>query len=341
MYISANNICIRFLVPALSSLFLIGCGDTGAPAPVVLESESYITPAGLVAPDAEWQTLAVGLVYTDGVAAEADGDVYFAELFAQQIHKITAAGEVSLFDESTAGTKGLIIGPDGLLYGCRNYDGQIVRYGVDGKIEVLLQGELSSIPDQKDKPGEFCNDIAIHPDGGLWFTDRVNERVIYLAKDGSTQVVAGGFRPNGVVLLMDRQMLVVTDTHKAVLHAFRIGQDGQLTELPDFFDPVRLPKLHEGKSLTPLGPEAPGSNGLTVDSDGRLYLASFYGIQVFSPDGRYLGVLEFPKQLYFISNVGFGGPDHHWLYATGRNGVVRIKMLVRGAGAQAAALHTN
>ena len=320
----------------LLSLLLISCSDSPDALQGAAGPDQPAMPTGLVEPGAEWQPIGEGLVYTDGFAANASGEVYFADVYLNRLYKVSAAGEASVFDESTAHTMGLQIGPDGLLYGCRNHDAQIVRYTAQGEIEVLLQGELYPVPDEADNPGEFCNDMAINADGGIWFTDRVNERVIYLAPDGSARTVADGFRPNGIVLSLDQKVLVVTDSNEPVLHAFAVGVNGELTEVENFFDPIKLPKPLPNGEL--VGKGKPGTDGMAVDSDGRYYVATLAGIQIFDRDGRYLGLMGTPKILYFNSNVDFGGPDYQWLYASGRNGVARIKMLTRGAPRSAPAL---
>jgi sugar lactone lactonase YvrE len=125
--------------------------------------------------------------------------VFFAEVVSNRLLQINSAGEVATVDETTAMTMGLVIGPDGLLYGCRNRDAQIIRYHNEGEVEVLLQGELSPLPNKPNQPGEFCNNLAINSAGGIWFTDPINRRVMYLGPDGSVKAVAEGFRPNGIV----------------------------------------------------------------------------------------------------------------------------------------------
>jgi gluconolactonase len=322
------------LVTVLVSLLLANCSDTPDSSTGASKTDAFVTPPGLVAPGAKWQSLADGLVFTDGVAAEANGDVYFAEVTFNRLYKVSGEGEVSLFDESTAMTMGLVIGPDGLLYGCRNHDAQIVRYNAEGDIEVLLQGQLSPVPNQKNNPGEFCNDLAINAEGGIWFTDRVNERVIYLAPDGSARTVADGFRPNGIVLSPDQKVLVVTDSNRPELHAFTVGVNGEIAEIEKFFDPIRMPKPMENGAVIVYG--RPGTDGMAVDSEGRYYVATVAGIQIFDRDGHYVGVMSAPPMLNFNSNVDFGGPDYQWLYASGQGGIARIRMLAQGAAGQQA-----
>jgi len=283
-------------------------------------------PPGLVADDADWELVAEGYAYTDGPAADTTGAVYFAEPIFGHLYKAAPNGEVTKVVEQTKHAMGLVMGADGLIYACRNQAAQIVRYTPAGEMEVLLEGEMTPLPGNANAPGEFCNDMAVNRDGGVWFTDRINKQVMYLAPDGSVRRVAGGFRPNGIVLSADRKMLAVTDSNEPRLHAFEVGENGELEEMDGFFDPVRT--VEQIGSEQESARNRPGTNGMTVDSDGRFYVTSFYGIQIFDRDGKYLGVIN--KGRRFASNLTFGGPDYQWLYITSREGVFRLRMQVSG-----------
>jgi gluconolactonase len=291
-------------------------------------------PAELVAADARWAELSQGYVYTDSPTVSAAGELYFAAPFQNRIYRVTPQGAIEVFADDTAMGMGLSFGADGLLYACSNRAASIVAYDAAGQRVVLYQGELTPLPEQPKAPGEFCNDVAVRSGGGLWYTDRVNERVMYLGPDGSVKEVAAGFRPNGTVLSRDEQLLVVTDSKEPRLHAFAVQDDGDLTELPDYFPPV--------KTLERLGREnvagRPGTNGLTVDAAGRFYLTSFYGVQIFAPDGAYLGAIDKPAA--FISNLTFAGPDRSTLVATGVNGIWELPMRVSGPPLPAARAET-
>jgi gluconolactonase len=327
----------RVIFTVLLSLQLVQCGqspdtfetmaDQAPNARRAPEAPDLAPPEGIVVNGATWETLADGYVYTDGPAADSKGNVFFAEVVSNRLLQINSAGEVATVDETTAMTMGLVIGPDGLLYGCRNRDAQIIRYNEEGEVAVLLQGELSPLPNKPNQPGEFCNDLAINSAGGIWFTDRINRSVMYLDPDGSVKAVAEGFRPNGIVLSADRQLISVTDSIDSVLHAFSVGKEGELTELPDYFDPIMTVERIGAEEIVA---GRPGSNGMTVDSDGRFYVATFYGIQLFDSKGRYVGVIRAPKG--FMSNLTFGGPGYGWLYVTGRVGVYRLDMQTHGVG---------
>ena len=81
------------------------------------------------------------------------------------------------------------------------------------------------------------------------------------------------------------------------------------------------------KVQNPPGRDRGGCDGATIDEHGNLYLTTALGVQVFSPSGEALGVIEVPEQ---PSNCTFGGPDGKTLYVTARTSLYAFKMLVKG-----------
>ena len=55
-------------------------------------------------------------------------------------------------------------------------------------------------------------------------------------------------------------------------------------------------------------------DGMAVDSNGRLYVSSSAGVQVFDKAGKYLGVIPTPRG---IISVAFAGPHKKTLYVVG------------------------
>lgn len=332
MWPRAIWIMFRALFFILLASMIVRCSNapdsvpvTEGPATAAEAPPAESLPPGIVAAESEWETVARGFVYTASPLSDGAQGLYFAEPIQNRIYHIHSDGTLTVFTEDTGMNMGLARGPDERIYGCRNRSAQIVVYAPDGSFEVLLQGELTPLPGQPQAPGEFCNDLAINAAGGIWYTDRVNRRVMYLAPDLTVRVVADGFRPNGIVLSPDEQLLVVTDSNEPRLWAFAVGDNGALAELPDYFPAVRTV---DWLGDEPIAPGRPGTNGMTVDSDGRFYLTSFYGIQVFERDGRYIGSIASPSG--FVSDVGFAGGELEYLYATGINGVYRRLMQARG-----------
>jgi gluconolactonase len=316
--------CIKYSLLLLLPALLANCSD--APDPGAAGNAVREAAPGIVAEGAQWRTLVEGLLYVSGIVGDADGNIYFAESYLNRVYKIDLDQNVTVLDDNSAMTVDVAIGPDGLLYACRNLDAQIIRYGKSGEREVLLQGELTPVP-EPNQPGEFCNDLVVGSDGGIWFSDRPNRRVIYLSTDGTSRSVADGFRPNGLTLSADGQMLVVTDSEAPMLHAFKIGANGELAEQAGYFDAVRMP-VDYGKKKA-VSNKRPGTNSIVVDSEGRFYVATFYGIQVFSPEGRYIGVLDIPGSLlYYNSSLALGASGNPYIYAGGRGGIERAEVLV-------------
>lgn len=256
-----------------------------------------------------WQVLGDGYGFTEGPAVDRDGNVYFTDIPNSRIHRIDVDGKVSVFAENTAKTNGLMFGPDGLLYGCRNGERKIVAYHVDGS------GKVDTIAEDVDS-----NDIAVAADGSIWFTDPPNRRVWHVAPDRSKRVVAEGFRPNGLILWPGQGTLVVTDSEQPHLWTFRVQPDGSLAHRDRYYMPLQLAS----------GKDRPGSDGMTVDSANRLYVATHAGIQMFDPTGRLGGTILKPQRR-FLSNVCFGGPGHGYLYATCSDKVYRRKVKPTGA----------
>lgn len=254
-----------------------------------------------------WQLLSEGHAFTEGPAADKDGNVFFTDIPNNRIHKIASDGKVSVFSENTAKTNGLMFGPDGRLYGCRNGERKIVAYDSAGQPHTIAE-DIDS------------NDLVIGSDGRLFVTDPPNQRVWLVTLNGEKKIVASGFRPNGVILWRDETTLVVTDGDKPHLWTFRVEIDGSLSCQEKYYGPL----------VVPPGRDTPGSDGMTVDKDGRLYATTASGLQMFDPTGRLGGVIHKPQPTKGLSNVCFGGPGLGFLYVTNGDKVFRRKTKTAG-----------
>jgi len=255
----------------------------------------------------QWQLVSEGYKFTEGPAVDLEGNVFFTDIPNNRIHRIDAASDkVTLFAEETGGANGLMFGADGKLYACQNGLKQIGAYDKEGKVEVVVS-DIES------------NDLVVAGDGSIFVTDPKGGKVWYISPQREKRVVAEGLKPNGVILWRDSGTLVVTDGQEPVLWTFKVAADGSLSCKDRYYSPVQILA----------GSDRPGSDGMTVDSIGRLYVATRAGLQMFDPTGRLGGAIAKP-QLGPLANVCFGGTDMKTLYVTAGNKVFKRRTQAEG-----------
>ena len=77
------------------------------------------------------------------------------------------------------------------------------------------------------------------------------------------------------------------------------------------------------------GPLRSGADGMTVDSEGFLYVATKLGSRLWIPPGKTVGILSKPDS-GDPSNVVFGGRDLQTLYVTSGSKVFRRTIKKKG-----------
>lgn len=262
--------------------------------------------AGLLIDGQNWEPVSQGHTFTEGPAADLAGNLYFTDVFRSKIHRLTPDGKTEVFVDQANGSNGLMFGPDGRLYACQSGTKQIVAYNDKGEAAPVSEGVLS-------------NDLVVNRAGAIYFTDPVNHQIWYVAPGGEKRVVNKGMQyPNGLVLSPDQGTLYVVDMKDTKLWAFRIEADGSLGAKEAFGD-LRVP---DGR------PDC-GADGMTIDSTGRVYVATQIGLQVFDPQGRLVGVIDKPEGAW-LANAAFAGPELDTLYVTAATKVFKRKINAKG-----------
>jgi gluconolactonase len=268
----------------------------------------YITE--ILDPDSEWELVGEGYGFTEGPAVDRDGNVYFVDVRASRVYKVTADKKIRIFKENTGGASGLMFGADGRLYAAEGDKKQVVAWSPEGG-EAVLADNVSP------------NDLAVTPRGDVYFTEPSTKKVWLITAKGEKKVVHEGIGfPNGVRLSPDGALLFVADTVNKFVWSFQIQPDGSLANGEPFY---RL-ELPEG---TETGMLRSGADGMTVDTEGYLYVATNTGIQICDQPGRVVAIIRKPADRS-PSNVVFGGPDLQTLYVTAGDKVWRRHLRRKG-----------
>lgn len=256
-------------------------------------------------PGEGWQLVSEGHRFTEGPAVNARGEVFFTDIPNNRIHKVDLSGKVSVFAENSPGVNGLMFAADGKLYACQNGTKQIVRYDAEGNAEKVA----GNTP---------ANDLVVLP-FGTYYTDPGNKKVWFIDKSGKQTLVDEGIAfPNGVITSPDQTLLFVSDTRSRFIYSYQIQADGSLAH-----------KQRYGHVHIPDNANGSGADGMTVDAQGRLYLTTRIGLQIFDQLGRCHQILTKPQNAW-LSNVVFGGPNLDTLYVTCGDKVYRRKVKAKG-----------
>jgi gluconolactonase len=265
----------------------------------------------LAAAGAEVEKLAGGFVFTEGPACDAEGNVFFTDIPNERIHKWSLDGKLTTFREDSGRANGLYFDRRGNLLACEGGGRRLVS--------ISRQGEVTVLADNYDgKKLNSPNDLWIDPRGGVYFTDprygpqegleQDGFHVYYLSPDRKRLVRAIDdlVKPNGVVGTADGKLLYVADAGDKKTYRYRIQEDGALAQRKLF------------------APQ--GSDGMTLDEQGNLYLTSG-AVQIYNPAGEQIAVIPIPEG---PANVCFGGKDRRTLFVTARTSLYSIRMNVRG-----------
>ena len=280
--------------------------DYPAPIKANPEGKSRQDVYQTLLPGEEWQLVGQGYRATDGPAVNGAGEIFFTDTPNSRIYRTAPDGTVTLFAENTNRGNGMMFGPDGRLYVGATATRQIVAYDPAGTIEVLA-GDAT------------VNDLAVNRKGDLYFTDSPGKKIWFLPKGGKPRVVDEGIDlPNGVLFSPDQTLLYVSDYVGQLSWVFQIQADGSLAHKQRYF------YVHMPDAAT-----RSGADGMAVDADGRVYIATTLGVQVFDQIGKCHAIIPAP-QAGPLSNVEFGGPNMDEMYVTNGDKVFKRKTRVKG-----------
>lgn len=271
----------------------------------------------IIATGAELLMVANGYAFTEGPAADREGNVYFTDQPNNSILKWEeATNTVSIFMQPAGRANGLYVDNDGYLLAAADEKNELWQIDTDQNVRILLDAFET-------KKFNGPNDIWVDKKGGIYFTDPYYQRpywerteaemesqlVYYLAPNQTTaKVIATGFvRPNGIIGTPDGKTLYIADIGDKKTYSYRIGKNGELQNRQLFANM--------------------GSDGMTIDDQGNVYLTGV-GVTVFNAMGTQIA--HIPTGADWTANVTFGGKEQNILFITASKAVYTLQMNVKG-----------
>ena len=271
----------------------------------------------IIATGAKIEMLSDSFSFTEGPAVDKTGNVYFTDQPNDRIWIWSVDGKLSEFG-SFGRANGTYFDRDGNLLACSDMDNELISIAMDGSYTILV-AEF----DGKKLNGP--NDLWVNPkNGGIYFTDPLYKRnywtrntemqqegeyVYYLKPDRKTvvKVATDLKKPNGIIGTPDGKKLYIADIGDNKTYIYDIQEDGTLANKKLF--------------------ASMGSDGMTIDSKGNIYLTG-RGVTVFNSKGE--RIAHIPVDANWTANVCFGGKDMKTLFITASQYLYSLQMNVKG-----------
>ena len=260
----------------------------------------------------------------------------------RQLRWLDDDGRVTVFRKPAGYSNGNTFDFQGRQLSCEHGNRRVVRYEHDGSVTVLADK-------WQGKPLNAPNDIVVHPDGGVWFTDpgygslghyeghkgplQLKEAVYRIDPSGKMEIVTDDmYKPNGLCFSPDYKKLYIADTGST--HYEQAPKNIRV------YDVVDGKKLSNGREYASMkmelnGKEVAGlADGIRADVDGNVWVGGgwvgpgYDGVHIFAPDGKRIGLIRLPE---ICANVCFGGPKRNRLFMTASQSLYAVYVETQGA----------
>jgi len=236
--------------------------------------------------------------------------------------------KVSVFRNPSNYSNGNTFDYEGRELSCEHAGRRVVRYEYNGTTTVIAekyQGKRFNSP----------NDIVVHPDGGIWFTDPTYgiqgnyegfkgtselKAAVYRVDPKTAQidkVNEDGDQPNGICFTPDYKKVYVADTGTPQNMRVYDLNGKALTNGKDFL------QLYIPGTKTKSAPD-----GMRVDLEGNVWCGARPGVQIVAPNGELIGIIRLPET---CANVAFGGTKRNRLFMAASQSLYSVFVNTQGA----------
>ena len=332
----------KIIVAAVTLVSLAPFCAVSAQTPAVVGAATEIP--GVVEGGSQIQRIVEGYNGLDDPIGLMDGTLVFAEPGGLRLHRLnTETNEVSVLVAQSNESHGVGQDSEGRLISVQAWDGS-TRIGV-----IYPPGSEAVLADAYDGlPFSRPNDLVVASNGGVYFTDpgltagqaeelveryggtplgpRLPPAVYYIPPgQAPVRIEDNMIRPNGIQLSRDETTLYISDSNGDHVIAWDIRPDGLVENRRAFGTLQGRSNRDNG-----LGGIKTFADGMAVDNDDRLYVATGGGIEVLNAQGEHLGIIPVRCPPRDCQNLAFGGPAKQTLYVAGAGSLYKVEMIARG-----------
>jgi gluconolactonase len=279
-----------------------------------------------------------------------NGKIYFSNMYFDQAFNASPARSSTVeldpsgvYRNITQGkmqTNGLYPYRNGNLIVCDMMGHRVVEMTTGGRVVKVLADKYDG------RPIDGPNDVVTDAKGGFYFTDpqftmepekfQPGRAVYYVSPEGKIIRLTEPNEfamPNGILLSPDGKTLYINNCYDDeswypvksekdnFVWAYDVNADGSVSNGRKFA------KLHLTGNVLDRKGRSSGADGMAIDKAGNLYVATFYGVQIFDNKGRFIGMINLPS---FPVSLCFGEADMKTLYIVSYSKVFRIRTNMEG-----------
>lgn len=279
-----------------------------------------------------------------------NGKVYFSNMYFDQqwnadpkkssIVEMSPDGAYHNISEGKMQANGLYPYKNGNLLVCDMIGHRILEMTTSGKVVRVVADTYDG------KPIDGPNDIITDSKGGIYFTDpqftmeaekfQPGRAVYYIATSGEVTRITEPNEfamPNGILLSPDGKTLYINNCYddeswypvnsekENFIWAYDVNEDGTISNGRKFAELMLTGNVLDRKG------KSSSADGMAIDKMGNIYVATYYGVQIFDAEGSFVGMINLPS---FPVSLCFGDEDMKTLYIVSYDKVFKIRTHMEG-----------